>query len=332
VSAPTGLSALAREAAQRTRACAPALQQHVLRTSLTALATPGDGDAELLVKNEHLQHTGSFKVRGALAKLLAVGTAERARGVVAASSGNHGLGVAYALAAVGGRGTVFVPEGASPIKVAAIRHLGTEVVHRGRETGETEALARRYADGNGLVYVSPYNDLDVIAGQGSIGLELIDQAGELDAVVVSVGGGGLVAGIAATLKSRAPHVRVVGASPANDAAMAASVRAGHVVGIDPRPTISDGTAGGIEPGAVTLPLCTELVDEWVLVDELDIRAALRQFLDTQHQLIEGAAAVAVAAALRLAPNLPGRRVAVVSCGANISAETLHRALEPEADR
>ncbi len=286
--------------------------------------------AELLIKDEHLQHTGSFKVRGAIAKLLAIGAAQRARGVIAASSGNHGLGVAHALAVLGGQGTVFVPDGSSSVKVAAIERLGTRVVHRGHQTGETEAFARAYAADHGLVYVSPYNDLDVIAGQGGIALELLEQAGErgLDAVVVAVGGGGLISGIAATLKSRAPHIRLIGASPANDAAMAASVQAGRVVDVDRRPTISDGTAGSLEPAAVTLPLCTELVDEWILVDEPDICAALRQFLDSRHQLIEGAGAVAVAAALRLAPQLPGRRIAVVSCGANISTDMLYRALGP----
>ncbi len=325
------LSPLAQDVAGRTRTYTPTVQQHVARTTLTALPTTGGPDsAQLLVKNEHLQHTGSFKVRGATAKLLALTADQRARGVVTASSGNHGLGVAHALAATGGRGLVFVPDGASPVKVAAIGRLGAQVLHRGREMGQTEALAREHADRHGLVYISPYNDLDVIAGQGSIALELLEQAGPdgLDAVVVAVGGGGLASGIGATLKTLAPHIRVIGVSPANDAAMAASVTAGRIVDIDPEPTLSDGTAGGIEPGALTLPLCTELVDQWVLVQEAEIAAALRQFLDTQHQLIEGAAAAAIAAALQLSPTLPRQRVAVISCGANISTTTLRRALEP----
>ncbi|HXV94096.1 MAG TPA: pyridoxal-phosphate dependent enzyme, partial [Pseudonocardia sp.] len=311
MSGPTGRAALvrrpserSREVARRTRAFAPALRPHVLRTPLTPL--PGTGKAggpealTLLTKDEHLQHGGSFKIRGATAKMLSVDAAGRARGVVAASSGNHGLGVAHALRAVGGRGTIFVPEGASPVKVAAITRLGVEVVHRGTDVGDTEAIARAYAARHGLVYVSPYNDLDVIAGQGTIALEMLEQAGRagLDAVIVAVGGGGLVSGIGATLASEAPHVRVIGAAPAHDAAMAASVAAGRVVDGDALPTISDGTAGGIEPGTVTLPLCAELVDEWVLVDEPEIRAALRHFVDTRHQLVEGAAAVAIAAALR----------------------------------
>jgi threonine dehydratase len=321
------LSETATAVAARTRACAPTVQRHVVRTSLTPF--PVDG-GELLVKDEHLQRSGSFKIRGAVAKLAALGAAERERGVVAASSGNHGLGVAHALAALGGRGTVFVPEGASSVKVAAIERLGVEVVHQGRESGESERAAREHAERTGAAYVSPYNDLDVIAGQGTIGLELAEQAGErgLDAVVVAVGGGGLVSGIAATLKSLDPRARIIGASPANDAAMAASATAGHVVEIDALPTLSDGTAGSVEPGAVTVPLCVELVDEWVLVDEAEIAAALRRYIDVAHQLVEGAAAVALAAAFRRSTELAGSRVAVVSCGANISAATLHRALDP----
>lgn len=324
------MSDLAADVAGRTSACAQTVRRHVVRTSLSPfpIGPFPTGDGELLVKDEHLQRSGSFKIRGAVAKLALVDPAERDRGVVTASSGNHGLGVAHALAVMGGRGTVFVPEGASPVKVAAIRRLGVEVVHRGSDAGESELIARAQAERTGAVYVSPYNDLDVVAGQGTIGLELVEQAGKrgIDAVVIAVGGGGLISGIAATLKSLLPRVRVIGASPANDAAMAACVAAGRRVDVDALPTLSDGTAGSIEPGAVTLPLCAELVDEWALVDESEIRAALRQFIDVQHQLIEGAAAVAIAAALRLAPDLAGLRVAVVSCGANISSATLHRAL------
>jgi threonine dehydratase len=168
----------------------------------------------------------------------------------------------------------------------------------------------------------------VIAGQGSIGVEMVEQAGErgLDAVFVAVGGGGLISGIAAVLKRRLPGVRVYGASPAADAAMAASVAAGRVVAVHAAPTLSDGTAGSLEEGAITLPLCQALVDEWVLVGEPEIRAALRLVIDTEHQLIEGAAAMAVAAALARRAELAGQRVAIVSCGANIAAATLAAAL------
>ena len=181
-----------------------------------------------------------------------------------------------------------------------------------------------------MTYISPYNDEQVIAGQGTVALEMLDQldGAALDAVYVAVGGGGLASGLGATLRTLSPGTRVIGVSPANDAAMAASVAAGRVVQPPTQPTLSDGMAGGIEDGAITVGLCAELIDEWVLVDETQIRQALRQFIDTQHQLIEGAAAVPIAAALQQAPERAGQTIAVISCGANISAARLQDALRP----
>jgi threonine dehydratase len=324
------LSPGARQVVDRTDAVSAVVARHTVRTPLQDFETASERcGARLLLKCEHLQRTGSFKVRGALAKVSRLDDEQRARGVVTASTGNHGLGVAYALATLGGTGFVCVPETASPVKVAAIRRTGTEVRVLGRGPGETELLARALAEELGCIYISPYNDLDVIAGQGTVGREIVEQLGdrELDAIVVSVGGGGLISGVASAVVSRLPHVRVVGASPANDAAMAACVRAGSVVEIDALPTISDGTAGGVEPGAITLPLCTELVDDWVLVREDAIHAALQFVIDTRHQLIEGAAATAVAAAIQHGEHNPGARIAVVSCGANISSAMLRKALD-----
>jgi threonine dehydratase len=317
------MTELAARVAAKTRGLPAAFHEHVRVTPFTSLGT-----TDILVKREHQQKTGSFKVRGALAKLLSLDADQRDRGVIAASTGNHGLGVAYALSVVGGNGVVCVPENASAVKTAAIRRYGVEVRFLGAHSGETEMLARRLAAKDELTYISPYNDLDVIAGQGSIGLEIIEQlAGRpLDAVVVAVGGGGLISGIAATVKSVLPHVRFIGASPANDAVLAASVRAGAITRVDARPTLSDATAGGVDDDAITLPLCTELVDEWILVDEAEIRAALRLMIDTEHELVEGSAAVAIAAALTAADRTHGQAIAVVSCGANISADALARAL------
>ena len=326
------VSSLAREVATLSSEIAPKIAEHVIQTPLAHFAGASDASgANLLVKCEHLQRTGSFKIRGALSKILSLSADDRARGLVTASSGNHGLGVAQALALLGGRGIVCVPDGASSAKVRAISRFDVEIRTLGDESGETEILARALADELGMAYVSPYNDPDVIAGQGTIGLEIVEQLGDrrLDAIVVSVGGGGLISGVAATVKAALPDVHVIGTSPANDAAMAASVRAGKIVEIDARPTISDGTAGGVEPGSITFPLCTELVDEWVLVDEEQIHAALRLTIDTEHQLIEGAAAVALAAAIETGAAHPGQSIAVVSCGANISTSTLRVALGPE---
>lgn len=312
---------------ERVDAVEPHVRPFIDTTSL--IRYPASTSGTVLVKCEHQQRTGSFKVRGAIAKLATLSDEQRRRGIVAASSGNHGLGVAYALDRLGGSGLVCVPENASPVKVAAIEALGVAVRRTGSETGETEVWARAHAEENGMVYVSPYNDLDVIAGQGGIGLEIDRQLGpeHLDVVVVAVGGGGLIAGVAAAIKARRPHTRVIGASPANDPAMMESVTARHVVDVRAKPTLSDGTAGAVEPGSITLPLCVALVDDWILVEEPEIRQTLRDVIDRTHQLVEGAAAVAISAATSVADEAPaGHRIAVVSCGANISAATLSKAL------
>lgn len=284
--------------------------------------------AEVLVKCEHRQRSGSFKARGAMANILGLTDEQRERGVVTASTGNHGLGVGNALATLGGRGTVFVPENASETKVAALRRYGLEIHAQGNDTGVLEPLAREYAADNGMAYVPPYNDPDVIAGQGTLALEILDQIGDrpFDAIVVAVGGGGLVSGVASVIKVHRPEVTVYGASPVAEAPMAASVKAGEIVVVDPRPTLSDGTAGNVEEGSVTFPLCSELIDEWVLVEEDEIRASLRMVIDTEHELVEGSAAMAFAAARLRRDELAGKRVVVVSCGANISSAALVKAL------
>lgn len=329
----SGLSALAQQVAAKTQMLSGAIHDHVVVTPLIGLAAATEAcGAEVLLKCEHQQKTGSFKIRGALAKLLTLSGDQRDRGVVAASTGNHGLGVAYALSALGGKGVVCVPGHASPVKVAAIRRYGVKVRVMGREPAETEGLARRLAAEARLSFISPYNDLDVIAGQGTLGEEIVRQLGgrPVDAVVVAVGGGGLISGVAAAIKSALPDVRIIGASPANDAAMAASVRAGKILQVDALPTISDGTAGGVEEGSITLPLCTELVDEWVLIEEPEIYSALRFMIDTEHQLVEGSAAMAIAAGLKTGRRLAGQSIAIVSCGANICSDALAEALASAA--
>jgi threonine dehydratase len=324
-----GLSPLAQQAAAKTRAASEKIHDHVVVTPLIGLAAATEEcGTEILLKCEHQQKTGSFKVRGALAKLLRLSDGQRDRGVVAASSGNHGLGVAHALFALGGKGIVCVPEHASRVKVAAIRRYGVDVRVMGQEPAETESLARLLAAEAQMRYISPYNDLDVIAGQGTVGEEIVQQLDgrAVDAVVVAVGGGGLISGIGAAIKSVLPEVRIIGASPVNDAAMAASVRAGKIVQVVALPTISDGTAGGVEQGSITLPLCSELVDEWVLIEEPEIQTALRFMIDTEHQLIEGAAAMAIAAGLKAGHSSVGQAMVIVSCGANISATALAEAI------
>ena len=281
-----------------------------------------DQDGGVFLKLENLQHTGSFKVRGALNKLLTLTPEQRGEGIVTASSGNHGAAVAYGLRLLGMRGLIVVPEHASPAKVDLIRRLGAEVRHYGDDALLAEKYARDYAAQQGLVYISPYNDPQVVAGQGTIGAELAQQLDQIDAVFVAVGGGGLIAGIAGYLKAVRPGVAVVGCLPERSPVMAESVRAGQIVEMETAPTLSDATAGGIEAEAITFDLCRALVDEYVLVDEAEIAAAIRSTIEAEHLLIEGAAGVAVAAYHKRRASFRGQNVAVVLCGANISLQTL----------
>jgi threonine dehydratase len=280
--------------------------------------------ARVYCKLENLQVTGSFKVRGAFNKILSLPREVRERGVVAASTGNHGAAVAYALGKLGASGVVFVPAGTSQAKIAAIRGLGAEVRVHGDESGETERFARSYASQRDLTYVSPYNDWEVVAGQGTIGLEIAAELGQTDVVIASAGGGGLIGGIAASMKSRDPKIRIVAASPRNSMTMIESARAGKILKTRHLPTLSDSTAGGVEEDAITFELFRSLVDQCVAVGEDEIAAALRSFIDAEHMLLEGAAAVACAALAHL--NVKALTVVVVICGANISAERLKAAL------
>ena len=291
-----------------------------------SLALSQSCDAEVFLKLENLQHTGSFKVRGAMNKLLSLTPEEQLRGVVTASTGNHGAGTAFGLRALQLHGTIFVPETASPTKVAAIQRYGVRIEKYGADCLETELYAQAYAREHDLTYISPYNDPQVVGGQGTIGVELLRQLEKIDAVFVSVGGGGLISGIAGYLKHVLPDVKVIGCLPENSPEMALAVKAGHHVQIEPTPTLSDGTAGGFEPGAITFELCQRLVDEYVLVREEEIAVALRWMLETHHQLIEGSAGVALAGFQKLYEQHEGQNVVIVLCGANISLKTLRQIL------
>ncbi len=280
----------------------------------------------VFLKLENLQLTGSFKLRGAINKLLSLTPEERRRGVVAASSGNHGAAVAHGARILGSRVVVYVPESASPAKIEAIEALGAEIR---REAGDgllAEVAARRHAEDQGLAFLSPYNDASVVGGQGTVGVELARQLEQVDAVYVALGGGGLISGIAGYLKWLAGDVEVVACSPANSSVMADSVRAGRILDQESEPTLSDGTAGGVESGAITFELCRALVDRYLEVSETEIRDAMRFVIGRHHTLIEGAAAVPVAALLKDQDRLAGRHVAVVLCGANVALETLREVI------
>jgi threonine dehydratase len=281
------------------------------------------GDVHL--KLENVQHTGSFKLRGATFALQQLAPAVRAAGVVAASSGNHGLAVAAASARLGVRASVCVPTTTPVGKREAIAAAGAEVLVHGDDCVLTEAFARDLAGRTGRHYVSPYNDADVIAGQGTVAVELLQQWPPVERIYVAVGGGGLLAGMAAFVRAHRPDVVVVACSPAASPALDECVRQGAVVDVACGDTLSDSTAGGVEPGAISFPLCRDLVRTWQRVDEAAIADALRATLAHQHLLVEGAAAVAIAA-LRADPAARGRRSAVVVCGGNLPFALLRRLL------
>lgn len=308
-------------------AAARRIAPHARRTPL--LRSPALSEAtgaEVHLKLESLQYTGSFKLRGALNKVLSLPEAERARGVVTASTGNHGAAVAHALRTVGATGTIYVPETADPDKLRRIRALGGRVEVHGRDSAEAEVHARAVAAERGLTYISPYNDPEVVAGQGTAGLEIAKDLPAPDAVIVAVGGGGLIAGVAGYLDAVSPGTAIVGCSPRNSAVMAESVRQGRLLALESLPTLSDGTAGGVEPDAITFPWCRDLVDEWDLVEEAEIAAAMRAALLDEHLVIEGSAGVAVATALRHGSRWRGGRIVALICGGNVGPETLRRIL------
>ena len=278
--------------------------------------------ANVFLKLDNLQHTGSFKLRGAFNKLLSMTAEQRDAGCVAASSGNHGAAVAYAMAKLKTKGVVFVPEGTSTTKVDAIKRAGGEVRFFGTDGLDTELHAREYAAENGMNYLSPYNDEDVIAGQGSCGVEIAKQLSKVDAIFIAVGGGGLISGVGSFLKSVNPSMSVVACQPAASAVMTESVKAGEILDIPSQPTLSDGTAGGIEADAITFDVCRAVADDFVTVSEDQIAEAMRQFIDAHHMLPEGAAGVALAGLMLRADQYKDKNVVVIICGGNISRETL----------
>lgn len=282
----------------------------------------GLSGSKVFLKLENLQITGSFKLRGATNKLLSLTSEQRKRGVVAASTGNHGAAIAFGMSKLAIPGMIFVPENASTAKLESIRRFGAEIRVHGDDSALTELFARRYAEENGLTYVSPYNDPAIIAGQGTIAEEIARQIDHVDAIFVSLGGGGMISGIAGFLKSSDTSVRVIGCSPENSPVMIESIKANRIIEMESQPTLSDGTAGGIEPNAITFDLCRQLVDEYVEVSEGEIKAAMLMFMETQHQMIEGAAGVAIAAFLKRMKSFRGMNIAIVICGGNLSIETL----------
>ncbi len=279
------------------------------------------------LKLENLQMTGAFKERGALNRLSLLTPQQASHGVIAASAGNHAQGVAYHATRRGIHATIVMPEPTPLVKVTATRRFGAEVILHGANYDAAYAEARRRCDAEGSTFIHPFDDAEVIAGQGTIGLELLEQVDGLEAVVVPIGGGGLIGGIACAVKSLRPDIRIIGVQTARLPSMQAALDAGEPVTIDAATTIGDGIAVR-RAGAITLPLVQAYVDEIVTVDEDEIAAAILVLLEREKTLAEGAGAAALAALLQRRTSLaPGTRTAVLVCGGNIDVTLLSRIIE-----
>jgi threonine dehydratase len=281
---------------------------------------------DVMLKADHLQPTGSFKIRGATNKVQGLAEAARSTGVITASTGNHGQAVARAGALAGCPVTVYVAASTVRSKMEAIKGWGAKLVVVDGNPLEGELQARARAAHENVPYISPYNDLDVIAGQGTLGIELTQQAAQLDAVFISVGCGGLIGGAGSALKQLRPGTRVIGVWPENSPCMLRSLEAGTIVNVPESPTLSDGTAGAVESGSVTFPICQKVIDQTVTVTEAEIAAAMRNIATAERWIVEGAAGVAFAGLVKLADQFRGGTVAVVLCGRNIALETFLHAV------
>jgi threonine dehydratase len=281
---------------------------------------------QVYLKLENLQMTGSFKERGALNRIALLTPEQSARGVVAASAGNHAQGVAYHATKRGIRALIVMPLATPLVKVTATRGFGAEVVLYGANYDEACEEATRLCAAEGMTFIHPFDDAVVMAGQGTIGLELLEQIPQLEAVVVPIGGGGLIGGIGCAIKESRPEIRVIGVQTSRLPSMIAAVELHRPVTMEPATTIADGIAVR-RAGDVTLPVVERYVDEIVTVDEDEIASAILVLLEREKTLAEGAGAVALAALLQKKTSLNGAHTAVMVCGGNIDVTLLSRIIE-----
>ncbi len=281
---------------------------------------------EIYLKLENMQPIGSFKIRGATNKIAHLTSAERRKGVVAASAGNHAQGVAWGARKLGVKATIVMPKGAPLMKVQNTKNLGAEVILEGDTYDECSAIAQRLAKKTGKVLVHAFDDAEVIAGQGTVALELLDQLPDLDAVVCSVGGGGLLSGIAIVLDQLRPKAKIYGAQAKGAAAMAMSLRKGRPIVLDKVETFADGIAVGATR-KTTFDILRKHVNKILLADDEMIAAAILTLVEKAKVISEGAAAVSVAVLDQLKPELRGKKVVVIVGGGNIDVNVLNRVID-----
>ena len=268
------------------------------------------------LKLENQQFTDSFKLRGALNRMMLLSAEERIRGVVTASSGNHALGVSLASKNLGISAIIVVPTNVSKAKLNKMKEYDIKVVQEG-DFEEIYTRAREISTRDGLTYISSYNDLGVIAGQGTIGLEIYEEIGQLDSIIVPVGGGSLISGIAIAVKSLNPSIEIIGVQTEGASTMYESWKAGRVVHIEEHHTLAEGLLGGLDPEAITLELVQKNVDELVLVKERSIEEAIRLLWKKEGQMVEGAGATVIAHILEEKQKFAKKKVVAVVSGGNI---------------
>jgi len=299
------------------------INRYIVSTSLKRSSWLSDETgANVFFKYENLQYTGSFKFRGALNKLFSLADEERSKGIITASTGNHGVAIARAMSILKIPGLIFTPSNVSEYKLERIKKYGVEIKQFGNDCVISEREARKFSSIKGMNYISPYNDTDVIAGQGTIGIELLEQCPHADSIFISLGGGGLISGIAGSIKQEDKNVKIVACSPENSPVMHKSIKAGRICNIETKPTLSDGTAGGVEEGSITFELCQKLIDDYILVSEEEIVFALKSFMENENLAIEGSAALAIAGFLKQSNKWIGKNVVIILCGGNISRKQL----------
>ena len=301
------------------------LSGHLLETPCVESRTLSQiTGAQIFLKFENLQYTASFKERGACNKLSQLTSQERQRGVIAMSAGNHAQGVAYHAQRLGVRAVIVMPRFTSGVKVERTRGFGAEVVLHGDTLDESRTHALQMAQAQGLVFVHPYDDEAIVAGQGTVGLEMMRAVPELDTLVIAVGGGGLIAGIATAAKAIKPGIEIVGVQTSRFPGMVNAIKGTqHTQGIS---TIADGIAVGT-PGVIPTAIIQALVDDMLLVDEGDIEQAMVMLLEIEKTLVEGAGAAGLAALLKYPARFAGKKVGLVLCGGNIDPLLLAAIIE-----
>ncbi|MDN5200965.1 threonine/serine dehydratase [Fulvivirgaceae bacterium BMA10] len=279
-------------------------------------------DGEVHLKLESQQRSGSFKYRGITNKLLSLDETVLEKGVITASTGNHAGAFSMILSQLKRKGIIFLPENVSKAKVESLQHFDVELKFYGKDPIETELEAMRFAKENDLVYISPYNDPYILAGQGTVGVELGRQLEEINTVIIPIGGGGLISGIAGYFQGFNPKTEIAGCQPINSPVMYESIRAGKIIEMESLDTLSDGTAGGIEPGSITFDVCQDLVKDYILVSEEEIKQALKLIIEKHQMIVEGAACLSIASLLKEKHKFQGKRVVLIICGRKISLEKL----------